>query len=158
MRAPRTPTSGRAAAAGLLAAALIAAPAALAPRAAAAQEGVRVIVHPAVPVTALPRDQVARLFLKKSTRWDARLPVQPVELPEGSPVRRAFARGVMRRSVEAVVLYWREQIYTARDVPPVERDSDAAVVAFVRATPGAIGYVSPHADVRGVRVLTVAER
>ena len=48
-------------------------------------------------------------------------------------------------------------MFAGRAVPPAERASDAEVLAYVRATPGAAGYVS--ADVvldSGVRRLTVS--
>ena len=55
----------------------------------------------------------------------------------------------------AVKSYWNQQIFSGRDVPPVEKKSDAEVLTFVRSTPGAIGYVSDAAAVDGVRVVTV---
>jgi hypothetical protein len=42
-----------------------------------------------------------------------------------------------------------------RDVPPPIGRSDAEVLAFVRANPGAIGYVSATADIQGARVLAL---
>jgi hypothetical protein len=38
-------------------------------------------------------------------------------------------------------------------VPPVQQETDADVVAFVRRNPGAIGYVAGGAQLDGVRVL-----
>jgi ABC-type phosphate transport system substrate-binding protein len=120
-----------------------------------ATDEVRVIVNPATPVTSLPREQVSRLFLRKVARWDGGAPVLPVDLAESAAVRDAFSRAVHRRTVAMITGYWQRQIFSGRQLPPPDRASEADVVAYVRSTPGAIGYVSAAADLRGVRVLTV---
>jgi len=51
--------------------------------------------------------------------------------------------------------YWQQQIFSGRDVPPVEKSSDAQVVAFVKQNPGAIGYVAEGTDTAGTKVVTV---
>ena len=119
------------------------------------QEAVRVVVHPATPVQVLSREEVSRLFLRKVARWADGRPVQPVDQRDGTPARDAFSRAVHRRSAGMMREYWQRQVFSGRQIPPPEDESDAAVLAFVRATPGAIGYVSAAADLQGVRVLTV---
>ena len=120
-------------------------------------DGVRVIVNPALPVQALPREQVSRVFLRKVARWDGGVPVNPVDLDPAAPARGAFTRAVHRRTVPMITGYWQRQIFSGRQLPPPSGASDADVIAYVRSTPGAIGYVSAGADVRGVRVLTVVD-
>jgi hypothetical protein len=46
-------------------------------------------------------------------------------------------------------------VFSGRDTPPAIKASDASVLEFVRANPGAIGYVSPGADLAGVKVVSV---
>jgi ABC-type phosphate transport system substrate-binding protein len=123
---------------------------------AAFAEDYRVIVNGASPVTALSRAEVSQLFLKKTTQWPGGQPVQPVE-PADRKLREHFAEGIHKKSLSAVRSYWNQLIFSGREVPPVEKQGDAEVVAFVRATPGAVGYVSPGADLAGVKVLTVKE-
>ena len=64
---------------------------------------------------------------------------------------------VLGKTVSAVKSYWQQQIFAGREVPPVEKTSDAEVIAFVKANRGAVGYVSDTAAVTGVRVLRVDE-
>lgn len=124
-------------------------------RALRAQEFI-VVVNASNPVTALPKDQVSKLFLKKLVHWDNGQQVAPVDLPEGSPLRDAFCRAVHGKSVLAVKAYWQQQIFSGRDVPPPEKTSDADVLAYVRANRNAIGYVSTKAELgSGVKAVTV---
>jgi hypothetical protein len=51
--------------------------------------------------------------------------------------------------------YWQQLIFSGRDVPPPELDSDADVVKYVSKHAGAIGYVSGNGDLAGVKVVIV---
>jgi ABC-type phosphate transport system substrate-binding protein len=101
-----------------------------------------VIVNAANPVATLPRDVAARLFLKKKGNWDSGERVAPVDQLETGPLRKAFSSRVLGRDVDSIKSYWQELIFSGRAVPPVEKATDADVVAFVGANAGAIGYVS----------------
>jgi len=119
---------------------------------AAQQGGYAVIVNEANSVSTLSAEEVSKIFFKKTHRWTSGLDVVPVDLPESAPAREAFSAAVHGKSVGAVRAFWQQQIFSGRAVPPVERPSDEQVVAFVRATPGAIGYVSAGAPLSaGVR-------
>jgi len=117
--------------------------------------GFKVIVNPDTDVSSLTKKQVSRLFLKKVKTWDNDVKVVPVDLPSMADVRGEFSKEIHGKSVSAVKAYWQQRVFSGRDVPPPEKESDASVVAFVRNNPGAIGYVSEDADVRGVKVVAV---
>jgi ABC-type phosphate transport system substrate-binding protein len=126
------------------------------PLAAGAQD-FTVIVNSANPVASMPRTDVAKLFLKKTVSWQSGQSVAPVELPPAAKAREAFAQTVLNKSIAQVKSYWQQQIFSGRDVPPPEKQTENDVVAFVRSNPGAIGYVSKGADIgRGVKALSLA--
>jgi len=113
----------------------------------------RVIVHPKSSLRSARKGVLADAFLKKVTRWDDGEPIRPVDLRADSRVRRRFSEVVLRRSVGAVRSYWQQRIFSGRDVPPPELESDESVIAFVAKYEGAIGYVSGGAKLVGVREL-----
>lgn len=115
----------------------------------------RVVVHVSNPVRELDRKHCAELFLKKVTRWSGDRTVYPVDLKSSSPVRAAFSRAVLGRSVAAVKSYWQQLIFSGRGTPPPEMADDAAVIRYVIEHPGAVGYVSGGADVTGVKAVAV---
>jgi ABC-type phosphate transport system substrate-binding protein len=119
--------------------------------------GFQVVVHPSNPLTEVKRSQLAQLFLKKSTQWPSGQPALPVDLGDGSPVRAAFSDNVLKRSVPAVRAYWQQRIFSGRDVPPAEKATEADVLGFVRANPGAVGYVASGVAPAGVKVLVVVD-
>lgn len=140
---------------GTVLALLLLGPLGRAPPADAHAAAFRVIVHPKNPLRDLDRAELARIFLKKVTRWPDDTPASPVDLRADAEARREFSESVLGRSIGAVRSYWQQAIFTGRDTPPPELDSDEAVVRFVLAHRGAVGYVSPRAELRGAVVLVV---
>jgi ABC-type phosphate transport system substrate-binding protein len=114
-----------------------------------------VIVNPQNPTTTLDASFVVDAFLKKITHWPDDEVIRPVDLVSTSPVRQTFSAEVLRRSVDAVKGYWQQRIFSGRDVPPPELETDDEVVRYVLKYPGAIGYVSARANLNGAKVVTV---
>ena len=119
-------------------------------------QGYVVVVNESNTVSALSRSEAANLFLKKSARFANGRPAVPVDLAKDAQIRDSFSRAVLGRSASAIASYWQQQIFAGKDVPPVEKPSDADVLAFVRANPNAIGYVSAGAPLGGgVKVVSI---
>jgi ABC-type phosphate transport system substrate-binding protein len=108
---------------------------------AAAEEAFKVVVHRQNPATSLTRSQVSQLFLKKVTRWPNGAFVTPVE-PADEALKARFYERVTGKSTGALRAYWNQLIFSGRDVPPLERRDDEAVIDFVRGNAGAIGFVA----------------
>jgi ABC-type phosphate transport system substrate-binding protein len=104
--------------------------------------GYVVIVHAENPVTAIERDQLSKIFLKRVAKWPDGKPVEPVDLAAGAPLRVTFTTEVHRKSVAAVRAFWQQQIFSGRDVPPPEKSTENDVTTFVKDHAGAVGYVS----------------
>jgi ABC-type phosphate transport system substrate-binding protein len=117
----------------------------------------RVIVHPQVKGSQIPRAVLTAIFLKQAPNWGDGSPVMPVDQSVQSAVRRAFSNDVLKQGIVEVQVYWQRKI-TAGQVPPPVKTSDEDVVAFVASTPGAIGYVSSSTSLPAtVREVTVVD-
>jgi ABC-type phosphate transport system substrate-binding protein len=101
----------------------------------------RVIVHPQVKGSQIPRAALSSIFLKQAPRWGDGSPVQPIDQSVQSSVRKSFSADVLQQGIVAVQVYWQRKMSTGV-VPPPVKTSDEEVVAYVASTPGAIGYVS----------------
>ena len=117
--------------------------------------GYKVIVNPANPATTLAKKDVSALFLKKKVKWDDGAAVTAVDQTDKAAVRESFTTSIHGKPVAAIKSYWQQQIFSGRDVPPVEKSSDAEVIAFVRNNRDAVGYVSEETPVSGVKVIDV---
>ncbi len=112
----------------------------------AADAGVRVIAHPQVKGTQVPRTVLASIFLKEAKLWGDGSQVVPVDQSLRSAVRRTFSSRILDKPVLDVQVYWQRKM-TAGLVPPPVKTSDDEVIAFVSSTPGASGYVSAETTV-----------
>ena len=115
----------------------------------------RVVVHASNATRTIERSVLAEAFLKKTTRWGSGETIKPLDQRASSGVRRAFSLSVLNRSVAAIRSYWQQRIFSGRDVPPPELDSDESVIAYVERSPGAVGYVSSGAKLGRTRELQV---
>ena len=122
----------------------------------ASAEGFKLIVNADQKTQRLSKDEVSRIFLKKVTRWDSGTEIRVVQPKVDSVVRHSFDPAVHKLPPAAVRAYWAQMVFSGRDVPPVEKANDEAIIDFVRDNPGAIGVVSEGASLGGgVKVLEV---
>jgi ABC-type phosphate transport system substrate-binding protein len=117
-----------------------------------------VVVNEANPTTELAREELARIFLKRQVRWSHGTPITAMDQPEGADVRKAFSVAVHDRSATAIRAFWQQQIFSGRDIPPVEKPGDADVMRAVADNLGAIGYVLAGTRLApGVRAVTIID-
>jgi ABC-type phosphate transport system substrate-binding protein len=108
-----------------------------------AQAG-EVIAHPSVSLTA---DEVKEVFLgDKQLAGSVKL--VPVE---NSSQQADFLAKVLQSDPAKHTARWTKKAFREGLTAPATKGSDAEVIAFVKATPGAVGYVSGGAS--GVKVL-----
>ena len=117
---------------------------------------VRVVAHPSIEASALTRAEVSAIFMKRVRSWPDGSEILPVDQSPRSSAREPFSRSIHGKSVAYVTRYWQRLIFSGRGVPPPEKSSDEAVIEFVRARPGAIGYVRPSSlPAAGVKLIEV---
>lgn len=125
---------------------------ALAAPPAVAQEVVA-IVSAKSPVTALNADQLAAIFLGKSSRFPDGTPAVPIDGPEDSPARERFYEKYTGKSPAQVKAHWSKIIFTGRGQPPRQAASSLEVRKAIADNPSAVGYLEPSAVDGSVRVL-----
>ena len=121
----------------------------------AAAQDFKVIVNSANGVTELSAAVTLKIFLKEVTKFPNGTASTLIDQNKASAVRAAFSKTVIGRPVTAVKTFWQQQLFSGKELPPAVKASHDDVVAFVKATPGGIGYVSAGANVVGVIVIDV---
>jgi ABC-type phosphate transport system substrate-binding protein len=126
----------------------------VAPSRAAAQYVV--VVNASNPTTALSRAELASFLMGKATRWAHGAVVAPSDLLVSSRIRQAFSKAVLGQPATAVRSYWEQQQFSGRGQAPPQFASDDEVLAFVRRTPGGVGYITMTTPLQpGTRALVV---
>jgi hypothetical protein len=116
-----------------------------------AASGLMVVAH--VDTPALSEDLLQKVYLGKIVEVDGR-PIIPVNLTRGNALRNAFMEQFLTQDDDKFIAYWTVRRYIGKGTPPIEFATIEQQLRFVRATPGAVGYVDESADVRqGLRTL-----
>jgi ABC-type phosphate transport system substrate-binding protein len=137
----------------VVAALVIALAAQLAP--AAVVDDYKVIVNPENPVGAIDRRFLRDAFLRKASDWNGGAAIRPIDLATRFAARERFVHDVLNKTPAQLKSYWNQQIFSGKGVPPPEAATPAAVISYVLANPGAIGYLPLDADVGGAKVIKV---
>ena len=125
------------------------------PRHGLAAEGYAIIANPSSSADSLTTQILSDIFLKKTNTWPDGAAVTPVDQVPRSPVRGKFSIAIHKKPLGAIKAYWNKLIFSGKDTPPAELKTNEEIIAFVKATPGAIGYVGPDADTTGLEVIAV---
>jgi ABC-type phosphate transport system substrate-binding protein len=130
---------------------------ALYPAGVRAEPAYRVVVNPQNPITSISKALLSKMLLKTQATWSNGNRILPIDLGVKHRARDAMSRAVHGRSAIVIKNWWNQQIFAGKGVPPPEVGSDAKVLAYVLANPGAIGYVSTDVNVGDAKVIAVTE-
>lgn len=115
-----------------------------------------VVVHVSNPQTTLTQADLSKLFLKKLKIWPTtNIPVLPVDQLETAVVREHFSDQILGKKIAALKAYWQKEIFSGRSVPPPEKETDADVLKYVAENAGALGYVTPAAEIDPAKIAIV---
>lgn len=112
-----------------------------------------VIANANVAASSLSSDEVAAIYLLKTTSWQDGENIVPVNREAASSVRTTFSDAILRHPPSALNAYWNQMHFKGK-VPPLVQESDQAVLAFVQKVPGAIGYIKATLAPLNVKILT----
>ena len=122
-----------------------------------AQEPYVVVANRSVVLTTIDQSMLQKIYLGKIIQWRNGDVIVPVTLKEGK-VHEAFLKEVVKKSPGAFSNFWISQLYTGKAIPPPSFEDEEAVLDFIVATKGAVGYISKSVlteDVTEVKVLNV---
>jgi len=112
-----------------------------------------VIVHPDVPEHSLSATELARVFTRRRSYWNAGMRAVPFNYKTEDPLRREFDRVVLQMTPDEVGRFWRDERIRHGTRPPRQLAQAALAVRVVASLEGSIAYV-PEAMVTGnVRVV-----
>jgi ABC-type phosphate transport system substrate-binding protein len=119
---------------------------------ATADDGIAVVVARQGPDLSFDRATLREIFLKRIVIDRAGRLLVPVNLAPANPLRRFFSQALLGRSPDDLQNYWNSRYFQGVS-PPYVVTSQEAMLRFVAATPGAIGYVASCMVDERVRVV-----
>lgn len=118
-------------------------------------EDVVAVVSAKSPLNSLASNQVADIFLGKTSRFPDGTLAVPIDLKEDSPAREKFYLQLTGKSPAQMKAHWSKIIFTGRGQPPKQASSSAEARKAIADNPGAIGYIDASQVDASVKVLAI---
>jgi len=119
----------------------------------AAQADVVAVVSANSTVTTLSKNQVADIFLGKTTRFPDGSVVVPIDQAEGTLERNEFYIRFTGKSAAQIKAHWSKIIFTGRGQPPKALANGIQIRKLLAQNPHAIGYIERNMVDGSVKVL-----
>jgi len=117
-------------------------------------ESVVVVVSATSPVSKLDKEQVANLFLGKSSSYpDGSAAAVPIEQTDATAAHEEFHKSITEKSASQLKSYWSKMIFSGKGTAPKEVSSNAELLKLISSNPAMIGYVDKTAADKTVKVV-----
>ena len=120
---------------------------------AASAQDVVLVANKSVQISAIRAADLRAIFTGEKTRFADGSHAVPVTL-KGGAVHEVFLKNYVGESPDEFRAQWRKAVFTGQGAMPKTFDSETAVIEYVAATPGALGYVSRISPQDNVKRLT----
>ncbi|MBZ5685135.1 MAG: substrate-binding domain-containing protein [Acidobacteriia bacterium] len=123
---------------------------------AARAQDVVIVANRSVVASQISEAQLREIFTGVRSRLNDGTRTVPVLL-KGGAVHEVFLHHYVRDNPEEFRTRWHKAVFTGQGSMPKEFGSEAELLNYVEATPGAIGYVSRVNEKNSVKVLRVLQ-
>lgn len=111
------------------------------------------VVNESVSAAELTALDLQKIYLGKVKSWPDGAKVVPFDIQTGEA--KAAMLAVINKSSMQYDSYWKQQIFSGQGVPPKSFATEAELIAAVKSTPGAIGYIDGTSE--GMKIITITE-
>ena len=116
-------------------------------------EPIVVIVSASSPIAKLDKEQVANLFLGKSSSFPDGSNAVPIEQTDGSAAHEEFHKSVTEKSASQLKSYWSKMIFSGKGTAPKEVSSNSELLKLLAGNPAMIAYIDKNAVDKSVKVV-----
>ena len=109
--------------------------------AATAAADVVAVVSARNPVATMSKNQIANIFLGKTSHFPEGGQAVPIDQAEGAAAREEFYLNFTGKSPAQLKAHWAKIIFTGRGQPPLEVANDAELKKRIAENPNALGYI-----------------
>ena len=120
-------------------------------------QDVLIVVSRTSSISEISEAQLREIFTGTRSHFNNGTRAFPVLL-KGGPVHEVFLRRHIGDTPDEYRVRWRRAVFTGQGSMPKEFASEAAMLDFIAATPGAIGYVSRIPDPDAIKIVIISGR
>jgi hypothetical protein len=123
---------------------------------AASAQDVVLVANKGVQISEISNADLRAIFIGTRTRFADGSHAVPVTL-KGGPAHEVFLKNHVGEGPEEFRSRWRKVVFTGQGAMPKAFDSESALLEYVAATPGAVGYVSQISSQNRVKLLAAVK-
>jgi hypothetical protein len=123
---------------------------------AASAQDVVLVANKGVQISEISNADLRAIFMGTRTRFADGSRAVPVIL-KGGPAHEVFLKNHVGEGPEEFRSRWRKVVFTGQGAMPKAFDSESALIEYVAATPGAVGYVSQISSQNRVKLLAAVK-
>ena len=116
-------------------------------------EPIVIVVSVSSTIKSLNKEQVANLFLGKSSTYPDGSAAVPIEQTEDTKAHEEFHKSITEKSASQLKSYWSKMIFSGKGTAPKEVSSNAELLKLISSNPAMIGYVDKTAADKTVKVV-----
>jgi hypothetical protein len=114
------------------------------------------VANEGVRISEITNADLRAIFMGTKTRFADGSHAVPVTL-KGGPAHEVFLKNHVSETPEEFRSQWRKVVFTGQGAMPKAFDSESALLDYVAATPGTVGYVSRIPSQEGVKSLVAVK-
>ncbi len=115
-----------------------------------------IVANESVSDASLTKDAVKKIYLGKQVKWSDGNKIYLSTLKK-SATHKAFTKKHVSKSPSQFKMYWKKMIFTGKGKAPKSCENEKALLEYVAATEGAIGYISSGVKPVEVKTITVSD-
>jgi ABC-type phosphate transport system substrate-binding protein len=119
---------------------------------AAGAQDVVLVANKGVQISEISNADLRSIFMGTRTRFSDGSHAVPVTL-KGGAAHEVFLKNYVGEGPEEFRAQWRKVVFTGQGAMPKAFDSESALIEYVAATPGAVGYASRISSQDNVKLL-----
>nr|WP_255555366.1 hypothetical protein [Enterovibrio paralichthyis] len=112
-----------------------------------------VVVSKDNPISQLSSRQLIDLYMGRYNAYPDGRAASTTDLPEDSPLREAFYKKLVGKSVAQVNAYWARLLFAGKSEPPMTNESSQDVIKYIMNNTNGIGYLNESELVDGLKVV-----
>ena len=121
----------------------------------AADQALRVIVHPSNTLEQIDRETLGRIFLKKEERFPSGMKAEPVEIVERTALYEVYVEQIHQSSESRLRRYWVDKMFSGEMMKPRQLGNEDDIVEYVAGNPAAVSVVGDNVRLEGVKQIMV---
>ncbi len=116
-------------------------------------EPIVVVVSVNSTIKSLNKEQVANLFLGKSSIYPDGSAAIPIEQSDDTETHQEFHKSITEKSASQLKSYWSKMIFSGKGTAPKEVASNAELLTLISSNPTMLGYIDKKAVNKSVNVI-----